>query len=64
MLTSKRKFSKLSGTFEKSLFDHHKLISIILKSGGFNGKPKKEISHTDTLTQKILTTLWNFESVI
>ena len=42
-LTNKNNLFKLSDTFETSLSDHHKLISTILKSGGFKGKPKEKI---------------------
>ena len=37
ILTNKKNLFKLSDTFETSLSDHHKLVSTILKSGGFKG---------------------------
>ena len=43
ILTNKKNLFKLSDTFETGLSDHHKLISTILKSGGFKGKPKEKI---------------------
>ena len=43
ILTNKKNLFKLSDTFETDLSDHHKLISTILKSGGFKGKPKEKI---------------------
>ena len=43
ILTNKKNLFKLSDTFETSLSDHHKLISTILTSGGFKGKPKEKI---------------------
>ena len=41
ILTNKNLF-KLSDTFETGLSGHHKLISTILKSGRFKGKPKEK----------------------
>ena len=46
ILTNKKNLFKLSDTFETVLYDHHKLISIILKSRGFKWKPKKNISRS------------------
>ena len=43
ILTNEKNLFKLSGNFETGLSDHHKLISAILKSGGFKGKPKEKI---------------------
>ena len=43
VLTNKKNLFKLSDNFETGLSDHHKLISTILKSGGFKGKPKEKI---------------------
>ena len=43
ILTNKKSLFKLSDTSETGLSDHHKLISTILKSGGFKGKPKEKI---------------------
>ena len=43
ILTNKKNLFKLSHTFKTGLSDHHKLISTILKSGGFKGKPKENI---------------------
>ena len=43
ILTNKKNLFKLFDTFETSLFHHHKLISTILKSGGFKGKPKEKM---------------------
>ena len=43
ILTNKKNLLKLSGTFKTGLYDHHKLISTILKSGGFKEKPKEKI---------------------
>ena len=37
-LANKKNLFKLSDTFETGIFDHHKLTSTILKSGGFNRK--------------------------
>ena len=56
ILTNKKNPFKLSDTFETGLSDHHKLISIILKSGGFKGKSKekKNIDHIGNLTLKVL----------
>ena len=42
ILTNKKNLCKLSDTFETGLSDHHKLISTILKSGGFKRKPKEK----------------------
>ena len=44
ILTNKNNLFKLSGTFETSLSDHNKLISTILKSRGFKGKPKENFA--------------------
>ena len=63
ILTSKKNL--LYGTFETGLSDHHKLISTILKPGGFKGKPKeKYIDHIGNLTSKILKKIWNLASAI
>ena len=43
ILTNKKNLFKLSDPFETGPSDHHKLISAILKSGGFKGKPKEKI---------------------
>ena len=43
ILTNKKNLFKLSDTFEIGLFDHHKRVSTILKSGGFKGKLKGKI---------------------
>ena len=55
ILTNKKNLFKLSDTFETGLSDHHKLISAILKSGGFKGKPKEKYTdHIGNLTPKVL----------
>ena len=43
LIFDKQKESIQADTFETALSDHHKLISTILKSGGFNRKPKEKI---------------------
>ena len=43
ILTNKKNLFKLSDTFETGFSDQHKLISTILKSAGFKGKPKVKI---------------------
>ena len=43
ILTNKKNLIKPSGTLKAGLSDHYKLISTILKSGGFKGKPKEKI---------------------
>ena len=43
ILTNKKNLFKLSNTFETGILDHHKLVSIILKSGSFKGTPKIKI---------------------
>ena len=42
-LTNKKNLFKLSDTFETGFSGHYKLISTILKSRGFKGKPKEKI---------------------
>ena len=62
ILTSKKNLFKLSDTFETGLSDHHKLISTILKSGGFKGRPKEKIyNRIGNLTPKVLKKIWNLE---
>ena len=43
ILANKENLLKLSNTFETGILDHHKLVSTILKSGSFKGKPKMKI---------------------
>ena len=43
ILTNRKNLFKLSDAFEKDLSGHHELISTILKSRGFKGKPKEKI---------------------
>ena len=43
LLTNKKNLFKLTNTFETGISDHHKLVSTILKSGSFKGKPKIKI---------------------
>ena len=60
ILSNKNNLLKLSETFDTGLSDHDKLISTILKSGGFKGKPKeKNTDHTCNLTTKVLKKIWN-----
>lgn len=40
--TNTKHFLKLSCTFETGLFDHQKVISTNLKTGGFKEKPKEK----------------------
>ena len=41
MLTNQRSLFKFSKTFETGLSEHHKIISISIKSGSFKHPPKK-----------------------
>ena len=43
ILTNKKSLFNLSNTFESGLIDHHKLVSTIVKSGGFKGAPIEKI---------------------
>ena len=43
ILSNRKSLFKLSNTFEADLSDHHKLVSPILKSGGFKGAPIEKI---------------------
>ena len=43
ILTNKKNLFKLTNTFETGISDHHKLVSIILKSGSFKGTHKIKI---------------------
>ena len=65
ILTNKKNLFKLSDTLETGLSYHDKLISTILKSGGFKGKPKEKIyrssDHTGNLTPKVLKKIWNLD---
>ena len=42
-LTNQKAMFKLSRLFETGLSDHHKLISVVMKSGVFRGLPRKKI---------------------
>ena len=41
-LTNQKAMFKLSRLFETGLSDHHKLISVVMKSGVFRGPPRKK----------------------
>ena len=43
ILTDRKHLLQLSNIFETGLYDHHKLICTILKSGGFKGAPIEKI---------------------
>ena len=43
ILTNQKSLFKFFKTFETGLADHHKLISTIMKSGCFKGRPKKDL---------------------
>ena len=45
-LTNRKTMFKLSKTFESGLWDHHKLVSTIMKSGRFSGPPRKNINRS------------------
>ena len=42
-LKNQQAMFKLSRLFETGLSDHHKLISVVMKSGIFRGPPRKKI---------------------
>ena len=42
-LTNQKAMFKLSRLFETGLSDHHKLISVVMKSGVFRGPPRKKV---------------------
>ena len=42
-LTNQKAIFKLSRLFETGLSDHHKLISVVMKSGVFRGPPRKKV---------------------
>ena len=42
-LTNQKAMFKLSRLFETGLSDHHKLISVVMKSGIFRGPPRKKV---------------------
>ena len=42
-LTNKKAVFKLSTLFDTGLSDHHKLISVVMKSGIFRGPPRKKV---------------------
>ena len=43
ILTNQKSMYQFSNTFETGLFDHHKLISTISKSGSFQGTPRIKV---------------------
>ena len=43
ILTNRKHLFQLSNSFETGLFDHHKLIRTIPKSGGFKGAPLEKM---------------------
>ena len=43
LLTNQKAIFKLSRLFETGLSDHHKLISVVMKSGVFRGPPRKKV---------------------
>ena len=43
ILTNQEDMYKLSNTFESGISDHHKLISTVVKSGSFKGRPRGKI---------------------
>ena len=42
-LTNQKAMFRLSRLFETGLSDHHKLISVVMKSGVFRGPPRKKV---------------------
>ena len=42
-LTNQKAIFKLSTLFETGVSDHHKLISVVMKSGVFRGPPRKKV---------------------
>ena len=42
-LTNQNAMFKLSRLFETGFSDHHKLVSVVIKSGVFRGPPRKKV---------------------